>query len=64
MATDDSMRLPPGKTCADCRRYTICQWLFACPAMSEICDWSPSRFIPLTSIEESMREVASLHAEF
>lgn len=45
-------RLPPGKTCADCRYFKRCEALFECNPTNTACDWDPSRFSsPYTSKE-------------
>ncbi len=38
------MNLPAGKTCGDCMYFRGCESLFGCEALSERCDYSPSRF--------------------
>ncbi len=43
------MRLPEGKTCNDCGYFKrTCQWLLSREGNEKDCDWSPSRFVPLT----------------
>ena len=46
--SDDDMRLPVGKYCADCGHYDRCTMLFNCREKSTTCDWSPSRFVLLS----------------
>lgn len=41
---NESMKLPAGKTCADCRWFAKCKWLISCPPTNTTCDWAPSRF--------------------
>jgi len=41
---DNDMKLPIGKTCADCRWYERCKWLISCDPANITCDWAPSRF--------------------
>ncbi|HTK34589.1 MAG TPA: hypothetical protein VL358_04775 [Caulobacteraceae bacterium] len=44
---DAEMRLPPGKTCADCVHGPRCEALFAAVRRKQAsCDWWPSRFRP------------------
>lgn len=42
--SDQDMKLPEGKTCADCAHYKRCEALFDCPTTNTECDWAPSRF--------------------
>ncbi len=44
---DDSMDLPAGKTCGDCRRFRRCvAFIGASLKPTNIwCDWSPSQFV-------------------
>lgn len=42
--TENDMKLPEGKTCADCANYEDCKFLFQCRAENTVCDWSPSYF--------------------
>ncbi|MBA4375809.1 MAG: hypothetical protein C0401_06515 [Anaerolinea sp.] len=44
MRTDESMKLPKGKTCADCIHMKRCTMNFGSNAKNVDCDWSPSRF--------------------
>ena len=44
MNAENDMKLPDGKTCADCAYYKRCWALFECPADNTECDWAPSRF--------------------
>lgn len=41
----EAMRLPPGKTCVECRHYSRCAWLLNRSPESTTCDWFPSRFV-------------------
>jgi hypothetical protein len=45
-STDDSMKLPEGKTCQDCAHFQWCVKFFGCKPANETCDWAPSRFVP------------------
>lgn len=41
----DDMKLPEGKTCADCAHAHRCEIFGFTPALTETtCSWSPSRF--------------------
>lgn len=40
----DTMKLPKGKTCADCFHIERCKMLFQCNPENIICDWNPNRF--------------------
>ncbi len=40
----DTIRLPEGKTCADCRNVNRCASLFGVSASNSECDFHPSRF--------------------
>lgn len=43
---NESMNLPQGKTCADCKWFKPkCEWLISCPPTNTRCDWAPSRFV-------------------
>jgi hypothetical protein len=44
----NGMALPPAKTCGDCAHFSKCQWLISRIAADQLCDWSPSRFQPLS----------------
>lgn len=44
MSAVQTMKLPEGKTCADCAHFKRCVALFQCPSDNEECDWAPSRF--------------------
>jgi len=44
---DDDMKLPEGKTCADCAHFKRCRWLIACKPTNTSCDWAPSRYKPI-----------------
>ena len=40
------MKLPKGKTCADCARWESCHAMIGSLRGNETrCDWSPSRFV-------------------
>jgi hypothetical protein len=43
--SDDDMKLPPGKTCADCFHLKRCVAIFGGDPVNERCGWSPSKFI-------------------
>lgn len=48
--TEQSMWLPDGKTCSDCRLFERCQKFLGeknCPPDGTACDWSPSHFRPI-----------------
>lgn len=43
------MALPKGKTCNDCiHMVSRCSWLLSREGTEIECDWSPSRFVPIT----------------
>jgi hypothetical protein len=44
---DDEMKLPEGKTCKDCARFSWCKAFFSAHDISAwtSCDWWPSRFV-------------------
>lgn len=50
-SSDNSMRLPPGKTCRDCAHFNKCAWLINCKPTNKTCDWAPSRFRAATATE-------------
>lgn len=41
---EDSMKLPDGMHCSECRFHSYCVKLFECPPENTHCDWAPSRF--------------------
>lgn len=41
---DAEMRLPEGKTCADCAHYSRCKAMFGAHDKRTQCDFHPSRF--------------------
>lgn len=43
---EGDMKLPDGQTCSDCVHFARCQRLFGHIAGDEVCDFSPSRFVP------------------
>jgi len=44
------MKLPPGKTCADCRNGPACDKLFGAVRRGfTSCDWWPRRYAPLSA---------------
>jgi hypothetical protein len=43
----DRMNLPEGKTCADCGHCRRCCLIFGHIPQDEVCDWAPSRFVPI-----------------
>ncbi len=43
--TDEDMKLPAGKTCADCMRFEGCKKFIQCKGTNQWCDWAPSVFI-------------------
>jgi hypothetical protein len=47
------MRLPLGKTCADCRHIKRCSWLIGEDGTDTSCDWHPSRFDERTAQKET-----------
>lgn len=67
-SVDPSMRLPEGKTCADCGHFKRCEWLISCQPANTWCDWAPSRFREVPAREPSQSEcinapaVAARHA--
>jgi hypothetical protein len=44
----DKMRLPVGTTCGDCWHIGRCKAMFGHTETDSYCDWSPSRFLPVT----------------
>lgn len=46
-ADDDRMSLPAGKTCAGCYHCRRCCLIFGHIPDDEVCDWAPSRFLPV-----------------
>lgn len=52
-AVDQSMLLPMGKTCADCRNAERCTMLFGVNLSNTWCDWAPSRFYDKTPANDS-----------
>jgi hypothetical protein len=48
----DGMSLPDGKTCGDCHHFQRCNAIFGHIAVDEVCDWSPSRFVPVETLNE------------
>lgn len=60
--SENAMKLPEGKTCADCAYYKRCYALFECPSTNTECDWAPSRFrqrVISLSDEEQLKELAA-----
>lgn len=41
---EQSMKLPEGRTCADCKWIARCKVLIDCDESNTECDWAPSRF--------------------
>lgn len=57
MSDRDDMKLPEGKTCADCHWFKRCDWLISCKPTNTECDWSPSRFrLPVAASLAAMKE--------
>lgn len=50
-SVDSSMRLPPGKTCEDCRHLSFCLGMGVTRPERTACDWAPSRFAEPTTEE-------------
>jgi hypothetical protein len=44
MESDDDMKLPAGKTCADCVWCARCVTMFGAKPDNVVCDFAPSRF--------------------
>lgn len=42
---EDDMRLPEGKTCADCVRFPGCKSFIGITGLETSCDWAPSYFV-------------------
>ena len=43
-----TMKLPEGKTCADCAHFKrTCSWLLSYSGTETSCDWFPIRFYPI-----------------
>lgn len=51
---EESMKLPAGQTCGDCRNFRYCRSLFSCEPTNVSCDWSPSRFLPQLLAEKDL----------
>ena len=49
--TDDDMKLPEGKTCADCYHEQRCVKMFGAKPENKTCDFCPSRFVPWRPVE-------------
>lgn len=49
----DKMRLPPGRTCGNCRHIRRCKMMFGHTETDTYCDWSPSRFALKTAQGET-----------
>lgn len=60
MNEHNEMRLPAGKTCADCAHFPRCTWLIRCEAGWTSCDWSPSRFIEQSAGSSAAPSLARL----
>ena len=45
------MLLPRGKTCKDCVRFQRGEWLISLKGNETNCDWSPSKFIDIKTVE-------------
>jgi len=45
LKAEESMKLPAGCTCADCRYLRLCTELFEVDETNTHCDWAPSRFV-------------------
>lgn len=43
---DAEMRLPEGKTCADCRHFRRCSAMFGAHDKRIQCDFHPRRYVP------------------
>jgi hypothetical protein len=50
---DAEMRLPTGKTCADCRHFNRCKAMYGAHVQRTQCDFHPSRFAPTTERSQS-----------
>lgn len=48
----DGMSLPEGKSCGDCQHFPRCNAMYGHIALDEVCDWSPSRFVPVERLTE------------
>ena len=53
LGTEEDMRLPPGRTCADCLRFRSCQAFGVADGDEITCDWAPSQFYPRVQKETS-----------
>ena len=44
---DEEMKIPDGKTCADCLRFAGCKRFFGAHDITKwtSCDWWPSKFV-------------------
>jgi hypothetical protein len=51
-AREESMRLPDGKTCSECRHFRLCAQLIDADGTETECDCAPSRFKPNVPGEE------------
>jgi hypothetical protein len=58
----DDMKLPVGKTCSDCRKWSQCKRIIGSLTGKEtICDWAPSRFEE--NNESLLRQIEALQNE-
>lgn len=49
LCADDDMKLPAGKTCADCYHCLRCTALFGAKKENTSCDFSPSKFVEVST---------------
>ncbi len=56
---EESMKLPEGRTCQDCRNFGYCRSLFSCEPTNVSCDWSPSRFQPRPAEKDLVQHLPS-----
>lgn len=61
---DREMKLPAGLTCGDCIHLTRCWALFGHTDADTYCDWSPSRFTPLSAVEREFMRALPCHVHF
>lgn len=53
-ADPDKMRLPQGTTCGECAHFRRCSMIFGHTETDTFCDWSPSRFVPVSKAPQEL----------
>lgn len=56
---DEDMRLPEGKTCANCFHFSRCKWLVGAKDNWNVCDFGPSKFHD-NALMESLKDKNTL----